>query len=137
MFSLILHKIIYQPHRVFIICIRTCISTCPPTDYLQAYATSASFVPQLTQTVLRYLDPQPTDRVLDIGCGDGKFTAHFLPSVAYVLGVDASPAMIEHAVRNYAFSSSEEKKKRAEFRVVDCRFLEREREILDGRWDKV
>jgi ubiquinone/menaquinone biosynthesis C-methylase UbiE len=87
-------------------------------------------VPQLAQTVLRYLDPHPTDRVLDIGCGDGKFTDNYLPAVAYVLGIDASPSMIDHARKTYGSPG-------AEFCVVDCRYLERETSIANGTWDKV
>ncbi|KAL4973813.1 S-adenosyl-L-methionine-dependent methyltransferase [Aspergillus desertorum] len=96
----------------------------------KAYSTSASFVPTLTRTLLQYLDPQPTDRVLDIGCGDGKFTELFLPRVHKVLGVDSSPAMIEAAKKDY---SSE----KAEFRVLDCCVLEQDGEVADGSWDKV
>lgn len=96
----------------------------------QAYSASASFVPKLTQKVLQYLDPKPSERVLDIGCGDGKFTGNFLPAVAFVLGIDSSPAMIEAAKRDYGGP-------KAEFRVVDCRFLEGESSIVDGSWDKV
>ncbi|OJJ46157.1 hypothetical protein ASPZODRAFT_133157 [Penicilliopsis zonata CBS 506.65] len=83
----------------------------------KAYSTSASFVPQLASTVLSYLNPQPTDRVLDVGCGDGKFTARFLPAVGEVVGVDSSPSMIQSATKEYAGP-------RAEFKVVDCRFLD-------------
>ncbi|KAL4883812.1 S-adenosyl-L-methionine-dependent methyltransferase [Aspergillus karnatakaensis] len=96
----------------------------------EAYSTSASFVPRLTQTLLQYLDPQPTDKVLDIGCGDGKFTAQFIPHVQSVLGIDASPAMIEAANRDF-------ESEKAAFRVVDCCHLEQEIGVADGRWDKV
>ncbi|KAL2009505.1 hypothetical protein VTN00DRAFT_5312 [Thermoascus crustaceus] len=104
----------------------------PPKDRWssQAYSASASFVPQLTKTLLRYLDPQPTDRVLDVGCGDGKFTENFLPSVGFVLGVDSSPSMIESAKKDYSGPKTE-------FRVVDCRYLEQETSIVNGTWDKV
>ncbi|KAL4985883.1 S-adenosyl-L-methionine-dependent methyltransferase [Aspergillus falconensis] len=96
----------------------------------EAYSTSASFVPKLTQTLLQYLDPQPTDKVLDIGCGDGKFTELFLPHVSKVLGVDSSPAMIEAAKKDYGGE-------KAEFRVLDCCFLEQAGDVADGSWDKV
>ncbi|GAD96972.1 hypothetical protein PVAR5_5640 [Paecilomyces variotii No. 5] len=104
----------------------------PPKDHwsAEAYSASASFVPKLTQKVLQYLDPRPSERVLDVGCGDGKFTENFLPSVASVLGIDSSPAMIEAAKRDYDCTKTE-------FRVVDCRFLEKESSIIDGSWDKV
>ncbi|KAL1958716.1 hypothetical protein VTO42DRAFT_3835 [Malbranchea cinnamomea] len=96
----------------------------------EAYFKYASFVPKLTKTVLQYLDPKPTDRVLDVGCGDGKFTANFLPAVAFVLGIDASPSMIESAKTDYGCA-------KAEFRVVDCRYLNSEADIVNGSWDKV
>lgn len=96
----------------------------------QAYSEVASFVPQLTQTVLRYLEPKSPDRILDVGCGDGKFTANFAPSVEHVLGIDASPSMIESASKDFAG-------RKTEFKVVDCRYLDKETEIVNGRWDKV
>ncbi|KAL4815528.1 S-adenosyl-L-methionine-dependent methyltransferase [Aspergillus spinulosporus] len=96
----------------------------------EAYSASAAFVPKLTQTLLRYLDPQPSDKVLDIGCGDGKFTDLFLPYVSKVLGVDSSPAMIEAAKKDYG-------SEKAEFQVLDCCFLEQNSDIANGTWDKV
>ncbi|KAL4864896.1 hypothetical protein BDV12DRAFT_188623 [Aspergillus spectabilis] len=96
----------------------------------EAYSASAAFVPKLTQTLLQYLDPKPTDKVLDIGCGDGKFTDLFLPHVQSVLGIDASPAMIEAASKDYGGE-------KAEFRVVDCCYLEQDSSVADGSWDKV
>ncbi|KAL4744133.1 S-adenosyl-L-methionine-dependent methyltransferase [Aspergillus similis] len=96
----------------------------------EAYSASAAFVPKLTQTLLQHLDPRPSDRVLDIGCGDGKFTELFLPHVSKVLGVDSSPAMIEAAKNDYGGE-------KAEFQVLDCRFLEQNSGVADGTWDKV
>ncbi|KAL3438773.1 S-adenosyl-L-methionine-dependent methyltransferase [Aspergillus tetrazonus] len=96
----------------------------------EAYSASAAFVPKLTQTLLQYLDPQPSDKVLDIGCGDGKFTELFLPYVSKVLGVDSSPAMIEAARKGYG-------SEKAEFQVLDCCFLEQNSDVADGTWDKV
>ncbi|KAL9621015.1 MAG: hypothetical protein Q9160_004533 [Pyrenula sp. 1 TL-2023] len=96
----------------------------------QAYSASANFVPNLAQKILQYLDPQPTDRVLDVGCGDGVFTAKFSSSVAEVLGIDASPSMIESASHTYGSPN-------ATFKVVDCKYLDREPNIVNGQWDKV
>ncbi|KAA8648436.1 hypothetical protein EYZ11_000357 [Aspergillus tanneri] len=103
-----------------------------PKDHwsAEAYSTSASFVPKLAQTLLQFLDPQPTDKILDVGCGDGKFTEAFIPAVETVLGVDSSPAMIESATKDYGGP-------KAEFRVVDCCYLDRESSIVNGTWDKV
>ncbi|KAF3481613.1 uncharacterized protein GIQ15_04372 [Arthroderma uncinatum] len=95
----------------------------------EAYSASASFVPKLTETVLQYLSPQQHDKVLDVGCGDGKFTSKYVCRVASVLGIDSSPAMIEAAKRDFGADQTE-------FRVVDCRYLDRE-DIVNGTWDKV
>ena len=35
----------------------------------QAYQHSASFVPKLATKIMQWLDPQPDDRIMDIGCG--------------------------------------------------------------------
>lgn len=35
----------------------------------QAYQHSASFVPKLATKIVQWLDPQPDDVILDIGCG--------------------------------------------------------------------
>jgi len=42
-----------------------------------------------------------SDRVLDVGCGNGYATAVFAPLVSEVLGVDYSPAMIARARREH------------------------------------
>ncbi|KAJ5336236.1 uncharacterized protein N7506_004258 [Penicillium brevicompactum] len=99
---------------------------------IQAYAASASFVysAKITGKLLASLNPKPTDKVLDVGCGDGKFTSNYLPAIGSVLGIDSSGSMIESANKDYASP-------KASFRVVDCRYLEKETSIVDGSWDKV
>ncbi|EGD85268.1 hypothetical protein H112_06170 [Trichophyton rubrum D6] len=97
----------------------------------EAYAAAAGFVPRLTDSVLQLLQPRREDRVLDVGCGDGQFTARFVSAVGAVLGLDSSPAMVEAARVRLAGSSSP-----AAFRVLDCRLLG-QTEIVDGSWDKV
>jgi trans-aconitate methyltransferase len=64
------------------------------------YAAAANFVPLLTTKVLQYLDPQPGDKILDIGCGDGQLTqtiASKISSNGHILGLDASPSFIQSA----------------------------------------
>ncbi|KAI1946136.1 hypothetical protein LOZ57_003888 [Ophidiomyces ophidiicola] len=99
----------------------------------EAYKASASFVPLLAQTVLGYIDPQPTDRVLDIGCGDGKFTGYYMKAVGQVLGLDASNAMVAAAKKDWA-------RENVEYRELDCRYLDkeiREGSVEGAAWDKV
>ena len=87
-------------------------------------------MPQLTHKLVQYLDPQPTNRILDVGCGDGKFTTYFIGKVARVYGVDASSSFIESARTDYGSET-------ALFKVVDCRYLEKDSEVVNGTWDKV
>jgi trans-aconitate methyltransferase len=61
------------------------------------YEANGAFVPTLGAGVLEWLAPQPGERILDLGCGDGQLTAKIAAAGATVVGVDASPAMIEGA----------------------------------------
>ncbi|HEX5184479.1 MAG TPA: methyltransferase domain-containing protein [Allosphingosinicella sp.] len=64
-----------------------------PTDY----AANAAFVPALGGAALELLAPQPGELILDIGCGDGMLTQKIMASGARVIGLDASPEMVEAA----------------------------------------
>jgi SAM-dependent methyltransferase len=64
-----------------------------PTDY----ATNAAFVPALGAAVLELLAPQPGEMILDVGCGDGQLTSRIMAAGARVIGLDASPEMVEAA----------------------------------------
>lgn len=63
----------------------------------QAYARNGAFVPQLAEGVLEWLSAQPSERILDLGCGDGQLTARMLASGLDVRGVDASATMVAAA----------------------------------------
>ncbi len=65
----------------------------------EVYAANAAFVPNLGAGVLDWLAPQPGERILDLGCGDGQLTAKIAAAGAQVVGVDASPDMVEGAIR--------------------------------------
>ncbi len=47
--------------------------------------------------LIRMAAPKPDDRVLDAATGRGVIALAFAPYVASVLGIDVSPAMLEHA----------------------------------------
>lgn len=59
------------------------------------YATHARYVAELGSPVLDLLAPQPGERILDLGCGDGVLTAKIKDLGCDVVGIDASVAMVE------------------------------------------
>lgn len=63
------------------------------------YARNARFVAELGMPVVELLAPQPGERILDLGCGDGYLTARLVAMGCEVLGVDASAEQVEAARR--------------------------------------
>ena len=61
------------------------------------YARVGAFVAELGGAALDLLDPQPGERILDVGCGEGTLTRKIAERGATVLGVDNSPEMIAAA----------------------------------------
>ena len=60
-----------------------------------------SFVAAYGSGLLDLLDPQPGERVVDLGCGTGTLTAQIAERGADVEGIDADPAMLERAAAAY------------------------------------
>lgn len=59
--------------------------------------------------------PVLADRMLDVGCGTGRFAVTIAPLVAHVVGADLTPAMLEQARR----SQSAAKVENIEWRQAD------------------
>lgn len=62
-----------------------------------AYGSGAKFVSELGREVADLLAPEPGERILDIGCGDGRLTEYIASRGAQMVGVDSSPEMVEAA----------------------------------------
>jgi trans-aconitate methyltransferase len=63
----------------------------------ERYAATAHFVPAFGAPVVELLDPQPGERILDLGCGDGVLTEKIAAAGAGVVAVDAAPDMVAAA----------------------------------------
>lgn len=63
----------------------------------EEYARFGSFVHGLAGGVLEWLDAQPGEQILDLGCGDGQLTLRLAATGANVSAVDASPEMVAAA----------------------------------------
>jgi trans-aconitate methyltransferase len=65
------------------------------------YDARLGFVSRLGQDLVRLLDPQPGERILDLGCGTGDLLQRIATAGAEVLGLDRSEAMIAQARRKH------------------------------------
>jgi SAM-dependent methyltransferase len=65
----------------------------------EVYARNARFVSDLGMPVVELMAPQPGERILDLGCGDGALTAKLVALGCDVVGVDSSPEQVAAAVR--------------------------------------
>lgn len=61
------------------------------------YARNGRFVADLAAPLVDVLAPQPGERILDLGCGDGVLSAEIAAAGADVIGIDASPEMVAAA----------------------------------------
>src|SRR5262245_21316042 len=78
-------------------------------------------------TVLELLEPQPGERILDIGAGQGVLAEHIVGAGAAYTGVDASKRLIEHAKRRHPGTGR--------FVVGDARDLVASRGVDAGSYD--
>lgn len=65
------------------------------------YQDQHSFVWRFGANLIESLNPQPGERILDLGCGTGQLTAEIARSGAAVIGLDKSAEMLAEARKNY------------------------------------
>jgi trans-aconitate methyltransferase len=85
------------------------------------YERHAAFVAELGQPVVDLLAPRAGDRVLDLGCGDGRLTEALVAAGCVVVGVD----------------SSEEQVAAARARGLDARVMDAQALDFEGEFDAV
>ena len=66
------------------------------------YDSTASFVTSYGEAIVDILNPRPGERILDVGCGTGHLTSEIRNRGAKVVGIDASPNMIQEARKAYS-----------------------------------
>jgi trans-aconitate methyltransferase len=64
----------------------------------EVYRRNARFVSDLGMPVVELLDPQPGERILDLGCGDGVLTRTLEDMGCELIGIDSSPELVDAAL---------------------------------------
>src|SRR6266436_10262796 len=85
------------------------------------YYRRSSLQEAMAQEVLALLDLKGSERILDVGCGDGKITAEIAARAprSSVVGVDPSRDMISFAQRHYGRATTHNLR----FQAGDARIL--------------
>lgn len=91
-----------------------------PLEDLRRYAHYQGWDRRHLSTIRRFLDPQPGERVLEVGCGPGHLTKRLQDLGCLAIGVDANPQAPEAAIAR-------------DVRVMRAEHLE----FPDGSFDKV
>jgi len=63
----------------------------------EQYADHAPYVSDLGTPVVSLLNPQPGERILDLGCGEGTLANKIQQMGASIVGIDSSPSMVDAA----------------------------------------
>lgn len=89
----------------------------------QRYLQQHGFIIERGQALVDLLNPQPDERVLDVGCGTGDIAANIENRGASVIGIDASANMVSTA--------------RGRFPALDFRQVDAAELGFDGEFDAV
>lgn len=86
------------------------------------YASNSAVQQTWARELIIQLNLQGNERILDVGCGDGKITAELARSVPHgsIVGVDASSQMIEFADETFPAR----KHPNLQFQICDARHIE-------------
>ena len=101
-----------------------------PLDFVQV---NADMNQRMMARTLELLDPQPTDRVLDLFCGLGNFTLPIARRVAEVVGVEGEHGLVERAAQNAARNGIDN----ARFHVANLFEDQRATDWARQPWDKL
>ncbi len=101
-----------------------------PLDFVQV---NAGMNQRMMALAMELLDPQPTDRVLDLFCGLGNFTLPIARRVAEVLGVEGEHGLVERAAENAARNGI----RHARFEVANLFEDQRHAHWAKQSWDKL
>jgi 23S rRNA (uracil1939-C5)-methyltransferase len=101
-----------------------------PLDFVQV---NAGMNAKMMARALDLLDPQPTDRVLDLFCGLGNFTLPIARRVAEVVGVEGEHGLVERAAEN----ASRNGLANARFHVANLFEDQRGTDWARQPWDKL
>lgn len=101
-----------------------------PLDFVQV---NAGMNRLMMARALELLDPQPTDRVLDLFCGLGNFTLPIARRVAEVAGVEGEHGLVERAAQNAARNGIAN----ASFHVANLFEDQRAADWARAPWDKL
>ncbi|HUH54278.1 MAG TPA: 23S rRNA (uracil(1939)-C(5))-methyltransferase RlmD [Rhodanobacter sp.] len=101
-----------------------------PLDFVQV---NANMNQRMVAHAMTLLDPQPTDRVLDLFCGLGNFTLPIARRVAEVVGVEGEHGLVQRAAQNAARNGIDN----ATFHVANLFEDQRASDWARTPWDKV
>jgi trans-aconitate methyltransferase len=107
----------------------------------ERYERNARFVSDLGMPVVELLAPQPGERILDLGCGDGVLTEKIAALGCAIVGVDGSNRQIEAARRRglEAYVSDCQRLTFVEsfdavFSNAALHWMKQADEVIDGVW---
>lgn len=107
----------------------------------EQYGKNARFVSDLGMPVVELLSPQPGERILDLGCGDGALSYKLVDIGCEVVGVDSSAEMIK-AAKSLGLdahvmdgqSLSFEGEFNAVFSNAALHWMKEPEQVIDGVW---